>query len=213
MAIPEDIKPIWDLLYDETVAVHAYWILFEQLFGGSQDQLDLLNRSAGFCFYVIQDALATDVQLSLSKLSDPAESNRKTNATTQHLLNEVRALNWPAPVDELQRLWQSFTDSCEPIRLSRNKMIAHLDRATALQTGKVIPPVMTTVGDVKKALQALSKFMNAVEVYLSEAPTAYEHFLMRGEGGDDLVSLLRMAEHYQVLQSEGKISWDDSPEN
>ena len=72
---------------------------------------------------------------------------------------------------------------------------------------------MTTVGDVKKALQALSKFMNAVEVYLSEAPTAYEHFLMRGEGGDDLVSLLRMAEHYQVLQSEGKISWDDSPEN
>ena len=124
MAIPEDIKPIWDLLYDETVAVHAYWILFEQLFGGSQDQLDLLNRSAGFCFYVIQDALATDVQLSLSKLSDPAESNRKTNATTQHLLNEVRALNWPAPVGELHRLWQSFIDSCEPIRLSRNKMIA-----------------------------------------------------------------------------------------
>lgn len=37
--------------------------------------------------------------------------------------------------------------------------------------------------------------------------------LMRGEGGDGLVSLLRMAERYQVLQSEQKISWDDAQEN
>lgn len=71
MPIPANIAPIWNFLYDESVAVHAYWQLFKQLFGGTQDDLDLLDRSAGFCFYAIQEALVTDVQLTLSKLSDP----------------------------------------------------------------------------------------------------------------------------------------------
>jgi hypothetical protein len=50
-----------------------------------------------------------------------------------------------------------------------------------------------------------------VAICLDEPPTAYEHFIMRGEGGDDLVSLLRMAERYQVLQTEGTIPWSDLP--
>jgi hypothetical protein len=209
--VPENALPIWTLLYDETVAVHAYWKLFNQLFGGSQDQLDLLNRSAGFCFYVIQDALATDIQLTLSKLSDPAESHGKANATAEHLLNEIRSLRTPASVDGLHRLLQSFIDACKPIRAARNKMIAHLDRATALQTGQVTGVPSTTVAQVHEALRALRNFMNAAAEYLGEAPTAYELFITRGEGGDDLVSLLRMAERYQILQKEEKIPWDDLP--
>lgn len=211
MPVPENALPIWTLLYEQTVAVHAYWRLFNQLFGGSQDQLDLLNRSAGFCFYVIQDALATDIQLTLSKLSDPAESHGNANATAEHLLNEIRSLRTPASVNVLHRLLQSFIDACRPIRAARNKMIAHLDRATALQTGQVTGVPSTTVAQVHEALRALRNFMNAAAEYLGEAPTAYELFITRGEGGDDLVSLLRMAERYQILQKEEKIPWDDLP--
>lgn len=93
----------------------------------------------------------------------------------------------------------------------RNKMIAHLDRATALQTGQVTGVPSTTVAQVHEALRALRNFMNAAAEYLGEAPTAYELFITRGEGGDDLVSLLRMAERYQILQKEEKIPWDDLP--
>jgi len=211
VSVPENALPIWTLLYDETVAVHAYWKLFNQLFGGSQDQRDLLNRSAGFCFYVIQDALATDIQLTLSKLSDPAESLGKANATAEHLWNEIRSLLTPASVDGLHCLLQSFIQACKPIRAARNKMIAHLDRATALQTGQVTVVPSTTVAQVHEAHRALRSFMNAAAEYLGEAPTAYELFITRGEGGDDLVSLLRMAERYQILQKEEKIPWDDLP--
>lgn len=211
MPVPATALPIWTLLYGETVAVHAYWKLFDQLFGGSQDQLDLLNRSAGFCFYVMQDALATDIQLTLSKLSDKAESHGKTNATAEHLLNEIRNLRTPISVDELHRLLQSFIDACQPIRAARNKMIAHLDRATALQTAQVTGVPSTTVAQINEALRALRHFMNAAAEYLGEVPTAYEFFITRGEGGDDLMSLLQMAERYQVLQQEMKIPWDDLP--
>ena len=211
MPIPVNIAPIWSFLYDESVAVHAYWKLFKQLFGGSQDDLDLLNRSAGFCFFVIQDALVTDVQLTLSKLSDPAKTGAKTNATTEHLLDEICGLGWPQPTDALRLLWQAFVDSCATVRLSRNKMIAHLDRATALQTGVTAALPTTTVGEISTALAALAAFMNGVAEYFGEAPTGYELFIMRGEGGDDLVYVLRMAERYQTLQGEGKIPLDDVP--
>lgn len=211
MSLPESALPIWTLVYDETVAVHAYWKLFKQLFGGPPDQLDVLNRSAGFCFYVIRDALATDIQMSLSKLSDPAESCGRTNATVGHLLDEIRNLRTSACVDGLQGLLQSFIDACKPIREARNKTIAHLDRTIALQKGRIEGVPGTTVAQVDAALRSLRDFMNAAAEYLGEVPTAYEHFMTRGEGGDDLISLLRMAERYQILQRDGKIPWDGVP--
>jgi AbiU2 len=209
MPMPAQITPVWNVIYDETVEVHAYWKLFNQLFGVSQDQIELLNRSAGFCFYAIEDALGTDIQRTLSKLSDPAQTGAKENATIGYLLNEVRRLQRPSSVDELQRLCQNFTASCQSIRARRNKMIAHADRAIALRTAA--PPPDATIGQINGALQALRDFMYAVAIYLEEPLTAYEHVIMRGQGGDDLVSLLRMAERYQILQTEGTNPWSDLP--
>jgi hypothetical protein len=72
MPIPQNIEALWAALYDEVVNLHAYWIIFEQLFGKSQARQNLLYASARQLFLVVEDALGTDVQLTLSKLSDPA---------------------------------------------------------------------------------------------------------------------------------------------
>lgn len=207
MPIPTRIIPIWNLIHDEAVELHAYWLLFNQLFGVSQDQFELLNGAAGFCFYVIEDAIGTDIQLTLSKLSDPAEMHRRENATIEHLFNEIRELNWTASVEDLHRLCLGFIDSCEPIRARRNKIIAHTDRAIALRMAT--PPPDATIQQISEALQALRNFMNAVAAYLDEPPTGYEDFMMSGQGGEDLVLQLKMAARYQQLQTERKIPWDD----
>ena len=208
--IPESVLPIWTLVYDETVWVNAYWKIFNQLFGGPQDQLDLLNRSAGFCFYVIKDALATDIQLTLCKLSDPAESSGKTNATAKHLRDEIKKLG-SVVADGLDDSLETFTNACGPLRNARNKMIAHLDRTTVIGTGQVKSVPSTTKAEVDKAVHALCDFTNAAAKLLGEAHTAFQLFITRGEGGDDLMALLRMAERYQDLQRQEKISWDDLP--
>ena len=133
--------------------------------------------------------------------------NYNENATIEHLVNEIKGLHWPSPVDDLQHHCQEFIESCGPIRARRNKTIAHSDRAIALRTAT--PPPSATIGQIEAALQALGALMNAVAAYLGEAPTGYEHFIMQGQGGTDLVSLLRMAARYQGLQAEEKIPWDD----
>jgi hypothetical protein len=207
--LPPHIIPIWTVINDETVMVHAYWRVNMDLFGKSKEQVDLLDRSAGFFFFVIQDALATDIQSTLSKLSDPATTFKRENATVHHLLNEIEKLNEPALIAKLLPLYKTFSDACEPERESRNKVIAHIDRDIALL--KVTLPQVVTVGVTEAALKALASFMNAVQSHFEDAETGYEHFGMRGAGADDLVQLLKMAERYQTLQEEGKIPWEALP--
>lgn len=188
--------------------VHAYWLAFKQLFHQPPERLELLDRSAGFLFLVVQDALAKDIQLTLSKLADPAKTYGKNNASLEHLLDEIQPHCGPAVATELGQLCQQFKDACLPVQKVRNKLIAHADRDIALRIA--VPPDVT-VAQITDALKALADFMNAIQVHFEGSGTAYEHFLTRGEGADDLVSLLRMAERYQFLQTNGKIPWDDLP--
>ena len=188
--------------------VHAYWLVFTQLFMGPQEQLDLLDRSAGFFFRVVQDALATDIQLTVSKLADPAESRggKDQNATIEHLLKDVLHLD-ASLKSELMTLYETFRDASKPLRDLRNKVIAHLDLPTATKT--VPPPPEATIKEVRAALDALAAFMNAVQTHFGEPPTAYGMFGMMGAGPKELVAMLRTADQHIELQRAGKIPWDN----
>jgi hypothetical protein len=205
--IPEQLTSLWNHINDETTMVHAYWSVFEQLFRQSPDQIDLLNRSAGFFFVVVQDALATDIQLTLSKLADSSETFRNANATVERLFNEIEPFCTPEVASILKRLCGRFKDACAPIQKRRNKIIAHTDRDIALS--KVAAPPDVTVAQITEALSALSDFTNAIQAHFEDSQTAYGHFGMRGAGAVDLVCLLRMADRYQVLKKDGKIPWND----
>lgn len=209
MPIPTEIAEIWTIINDETVMVHAYWLTFMELFGGPQEQADLLEESAPFFFNVIQDALATDIQLTLSKLSDPAMTFKKENATVHHLLNEVEKLNVPELMAKLPPLYKTFSEACQPVRELRNKVIAHIDREIALR--KASAPPTATVGQIREALEALSALMNAIEAYFDGSETAYEHFGTRGAGVEALLGLLKMGLRYDLLQRRGDILWQDVP--
>ena len=187
--------------------VHAYWLVFKQLFRKSPEQIELLDRSAGYFFLVVQDALANDIQLTLSKLADPATTFGKDNATAEHLLNEIEPFCAPEVASSLRLLRQLFNDACVPVRTQRNKRIAHADRDIALNKVAALPDV--TAAQITEALSALAAFMNAIQTHFEGSETAYEHFGMHGAGAEDLVGLLRMAERYQILQEDGQIPWDD----
>jgi hypothetical protein len=209
MPIPAEIAEIWTHINDETVMVHAYWITFMDLFGGPNEQLEILDQSAGFFFNVIQDALATDIQLTLSKVSDPAMTFKKENATVRHLLDELEKLNAPELMAKLKDLYDAFNNACEPVRELRNKVIAHSDRNIALR--KTTAPAAATVGQIRAALKALADLMNAIESYFDGSETAYDLFSSRGAGVEALIGLLKRGLRYDVLQKEGVILWEDVP--
>jgi hypothetical protein len=208
MPIPQQIEPLWAALYEEVVNLHAYWIIFEQLFGKSQARHELRYASARHLFRVVEDALGTDVQLTLSKLSDPAAKGRYQNATLPRLFDEVALMTNDPLIGEIEAHLKAFNAACNPIRERRDRLIAHSDLSTVL--GDSNRPLLSepTVNEIEAALTPLRDFMNAIALAFGETATVYEHFISR-EDGDDLVLLLKMAHRYMDLQKADRIPWDD----
>ena len=108
MPTPPEIEPLWATLYDEVVSLHAYWIIFEQLFGKSRVRYELLYASARNLFLVVEDGIGTDIQLTLAKLSDPPAMGGYQNATLSRLLEDVARIRATIPwYQESSLIWQS----------------------------------------------------------------------------------------------------------
>lgn len=82
---PDKIRKLWTTLHRETIWLHGRWIIYLQLFGTNEQRVQLLNESGGTFFKLLKDILLHDVQLTLSKLGDPAVSCKKENMTLRAL--------------------------------------------------------------------------------------------------------------------------------
>ena len=210
MPLPESLRPTWEALYNEVIAVHVHWIIYRQLFGESEHRINLLNASASSFFSVIQATLLDDVQLTLSKLADPAATGSKANATLERLISEMATLSERPLIDKLKELLIEFRGSCGQIKRRRNTQIAHYDHATLLQqysSGSTVP-LGPSRQEIEDALGALRRFMEPIESYLTSSATAYRRFVSRADG-EALILVLQQGLRYQELQNNGVIPWDD----
>jgi len=208
--MPESLQPTWDAIHNEVIAVHARWIIYRQLFAESPERIEILNACAANLFYFLHETLLNDVQLTLSKLADPATTRGRANATLQRLVDEITALNELPLADKLRLLLTKYIASCEKIKLRRNKQIAHYDHATLLLQygGGPSDPLGPSRQEIEGALGALRDFMTSADSYLTRSETAYQHVISIS-GGEALISVLRQGLRYRELQIAGAIPWDD----
>lgn len=75
--IPPEMFKLYKPLYNQVCRLHSKWEIFCQLYAADKDILDLLNKSAGGFFRVVQDVLAHDVLLNLSRLTDPDQTRHQ----------------------------------------------------------------------------------------------------------------------------------------
>lgn len=204
---PAAIRDIWSAIKSEVIWLHARWIIYRQLYGISPERVDLLNRSASMLFYIFQMTLLNDVQLSLSKLSDPAGSGARRNMTLDMLLQLLKNAGETNIVEQLSSLVADYAISCERLRYRRNKTIAHFDLAT-MRSVKVAPLEGPSCEEIETALDALRKALNCVEFHYARSQTAYEEIIMEGDGNLLILNLWRGL-RYAELVREGVIAHDD----
>jgi hypothetical protein len=204
---PLAIQELWAELLTEVVWVHGRWIIYRQLFGTNEERVNLLNEAAGTVTWILQHLLLDDVQLSISKIGDPAGDGKRRNLTLRRLqldLNEVGQLSLAT---NLEPLLKAFEDSCSQIRYRRNKWIAHSDLATKLGA-RAVPLSGPSRSEIEAALAALRQALNFVELHYAGSQTAYEHFVMKQDGEHLILELIR-AKRYRGLVEDGVIPRDD----
>jgi hypothetical protein len=72
-------------------ALFAVPVLVTELgiFAESPKRIELLNEAAGTFFYIIQEVLLNEVQVCLSKLTDPAKSGKYNNLSLEQLQSQL----------------------------------------------------------------------------------------------------------------------------
>jgi hypothetical protein len=209
LSIPLQISELYDLLQTEVVWMHGRWACYRQLFAASDRRIDLLNECASAFFFIIQDVLLDEIQVSLSKLTDPASSlgGKYPNLSLEQLQAQLDAHGDAHLAAANRKTLDLLHTQCQVFREWRNKKLAHLDLATAKKSSpNPIPGVSRQM--IEDALKTLREYLNAIEAHYNDSEMGYEQFLMSSDG-DALVGVLREGLRYEELMKEGKVPFDD----
>lgn len=156
---------------------------------------------------ILQDVLLRDVQISISKLADGAESGPNKNLTLRRLQKELRSAGEIDVADQMETLLDAFETASKAIKHRRNKWIAHSDLGTRL-AARAEPLLGPSRAEIEAILAALRDVMNCVELEYTGATTAYEHFVMR-HTGEHVINAFARAKRYEELVKAGQIPRDD----
>src|SRR6266849_1641189 len=160
ITLPSQTQPLWDELHAEVVWLHWHWCIYCDLFA-SPPRVDLLNKCASTFFGVLQGILLDAVQLSVSRLGDPAETGRNRNLTLATLAESLSTVSDEHFIMRLRTLLSAYQAKSAQVRARRNKRIAHSDYQTLLAGANSGPPGASR-HEIDEILVALRQFMNAV---------------------------------------------------
>jgi len=205
--IPTPIDEVYTVLKTEVTWLHGRWICYRQLYGESNRRIELLNECASTFFFIIQDVLLDEVQVSLSKLTDPAKSGKFDNLSLEQLQARLEVHADASLARTSRVLLDKMRTQCAPFREWRNKQLAHLDLLTSMKAApNPLPGISRQMID--EALETVRNYMNGVERHYFDSEYAYEHFIMSSDASS-LVSMLKRGLRYEELLKEQKISFDD----
>ena len=184
-----DFDKLFKKVDNAVVQISYRWKIYRQLFDSGQENIDILNRRGSNVFNLLQKLIVDDVILSLARLTDPPGSSSNKNASFSNLLHQSRPHLEVKVYNEIDGLVAKLFDSVRPIRVYRNKVIAHSDLKHVL--GKKILPSMT-YDELEIAMESAREFMTRLHSALSYQSSDYDVLIQYGCDGSTLLAVLSL---------------------
>jgi hypothetical protein len=202
-SMPPDVKTIFETLQEDVIWVHAKWKVFRQLFGTSEKRIAILNDFAPDFFQIVHDGLIYDILLTMSRLTDPAETSKKENLTLDRLLLMLKRNEDEDFIGGIERDLESLKHECQPFRDIRNRRIAHSDLGTALDYHpNPLPGVSREM--IETTLKSFRNLLNEIEKHFDGNETEYVDFDLRGDG-DSIIHYFKEAKAYHQHRIHGRV--------
>lgn len=176
-------------LYRKLVELHIIWQQYQQLFGTDSETVQLLNRTSGLFFKIVQDELWASVLLGISRMTDPPKTGGRKNLTIQSLPELIA----PAALrSDVEALCKIAVATAAFAREHRNKRIAHQDHDYL--TDHVSNPLSGVSRErVESMLGSLRDVLNRLDLHYRDTTVMYQKFIDQS-GARLLVSKLRKLE-------------------
>lgn len=183
-------------LHRELVELHVLWQQYRELFGDTTDTVQMLNRTAGLFFKIVQDELWDSVLLGVSRMTDPPGTGKHKNLTVQSLSPLITD---SALRVETQDFCTKAVAAAEFAREHRNKRIAHQDH-NYLSNRNSNPLSGISRAAVESMLAALRDVLNHLDNRLRDNTVLYERFI------DDSGARLLIQKLSKLERLQGKVN-------
>jgi hypothetical protein len=218
MPFPNDVKPVWEAIWNEAAGVFGRWQAYKQLFDSGQPRIDQLNKIAPQFFFMFRAAILDDVILTVTRLGDPARTRHQRNATLDSLVDFAKTIDPGGLAVLLDGKLVEYRNLSNSLRSRRNKLLAHSDEVYLILEhayGKgesARPPLANiTVAEIEAILSSLGFFLNAFEMYFTAETTNYRRVTHQG-GVGTLIYQLKKAIRYEELVNCGALDREDLSE-
>jgi hypothetical protein len=180
----DELGRVYTALSTELSRLQVKWHMYRQLYGKSQERLDVLHQAAGHFFSILHQSLIGDVVLHLSRLTDRPRTAGRESLTIQRL---------PAllPDETLQTdvaaLVTAARTACAPVRPWRDWLSAHTDLQVAISS-EPVPGISRA--QIETAIVSVRAVLNRIEVHYWNSPTRYDLTMTPVGDADSLVYYL-----------------------
>ena len=199
-AFPDDTGRLYHDLWRRLLTAYLTWDMFESLYMESEEQVELLNRTAGLFFNRLRTFLYQETFLSLSRITDPPSSAGEENASLRQLVNRLEPHISAEENETISTATDRAEEATENITKYRHKMLAHKDLNATLGEAEV-PSIV--VEDVESALDVVGETLNEIRGLFQNVPTHFE--APSHVGGVD--SLVRALEDHELLEQTCQEFW------
>jgi len=164
-------------LNQRVLELHLVWEQYAQLFGESEETVQLLNQTAGLFFMVVQEGLWDSVLIGVSRLTDPAQTSGNRNLSIRSLPGLIGDKGLQGRVSDL---CENALTKAKLARDHRNKRIAHQDQQYFFDR-EARPLGGVSRALVNEMLQSITAVMNEINVYYCDTTMFYDSI---SSGGD-----------------------------
>lgn len=185
-----EVKDAATILAAQLIELHVIWTQYCQLFADA-GTVELLNRSAGLFFMIVQDALWDRVLLGICRFIDPSESRggRDKNLTLRSLAPLITNIELRGKVEVA---CAAAVSSAKFALDHRNKRIAHQDHyyATDPELFAMNPVSRRNVDEMLERLRAV---MQLIDSHYTATEVLYDKTVL-ASGADRVVVKLKRLE-------------------
>ncbi len=196
-------------LRNELLWLTYRWIEFRELYGTKETRIEILNNSAPFLFYTIQNVLWENLLLGVAKIMDSPISMGKKNITFKSIPSFIKK---DAFKEEILIILTQLERESMFCRDWRNRWIAHKDHALSVDKDIAKPLEVATRLKFRTALELMHKLYNNVSLNYLGSQTAFE-FMFSDRGAISLLNLLEKGLRFEQESLEKKLNGVWSSDN
>lgn len=188
----ENLRTAVSLLSNHILELHVLWEQYRQLYTDA-DTIDVLNRTAGMFFKIVQDELWDSILLAVCRLVDRPITAGQANLTLRSLSSLIEDANLKQEVD---KACKEAVEIAEAAQTHRHKRIAHISYDHALDH-TLFDAVGISQKKMEEMITALRTVIKLVDSYYNDTDVLYDRPVVI-TGAGKLIAALRRLERLET---------------